>query len=120
MSRPNTTDETIVTNLFAKRIITSEGCWSFIGYCNNKGYGMIRFNRKLWLAHRLSIKLFKSAEYDENLQVNHKCANKSCFNPEHLYCGTQVENMIDYRLSKNIKHSARSWKYYEKRKLEKT
>lgn len=29
------------------------------------------------------------------MQVNHRCGNRRCCNPEHLYAGTQLENFHD-------------------------
>jgi len=96
MSRPNTTEKTIVAKLMAKRNIVNE-CWEFIGSRTNTGYGTIRYMNKLWLAHRLSLKIFKPEEYKPELQVNHKCSNRKCFNPDHLYAGNQVDNMKDLK-----------------------
>lgn len=33
----------------------------------------------------------------DGLQINHKCGNPACVNAEHLYAGTQTENMADER-----------------------
>lgn len=76
----------------------SDGCWIWIGECNNKGYG--RFN--LWhdnrrtriMAHRLVLKLTGIA-LDDAAVVMHECDNPPCVNPTHLRIGTQLENIRD-------------------------
>jgi|SRR5208282_3438437 len=80
--------------LLSKRKITSEGCWEWQGALVY-GYGQIMIDYVNWRVHRFSMYIFKSEEYKEYLQVNHKCNNRKCFNPEHLYFGTHSENMID-------------------------
>ena len=45
-------------------------------------------------AHRWAWEHFKG-EIPEGFQVNHHCDNSLCVNPDHLYLGTQDENMHD-------------------------
>jgi hypothetical protein len=48
---------------------------------------------KLYSVHRLSYTLFK--QDPKNLIVCHKCNNKLCINPDHLYAGTYTDNLKD-------------------------
>jgi hypothetical protein len=43
--------------------------------------------------HRLAYNLRHGIELTPEQQLNHKCHNRSCWNPDHLYVGTQLENM---------------------------
>ena len=73
------------------------GCWDWEGYYTD-GYGTIRYQGKSWLAHRLSYKFFVGDLRE--LQVLHKCDNRKCVNPDHLYLGTNSDNVRD-RVSRN-------------------
>lgn len=72
---------------------SAEGCHVWQGFSKN-GYGVTSLNGRLEQAHRASWKVF-IGDIPLGMQVNHKCHNRLCINPEHLYVGTQVENMAD-------------------------
>ncbi len=59
------------------------------------GYGNWYWRGKPGGSHRESFKLFES--FDLKLSVLHKCGNKGCCNPNHLYAGTQKQNIADTR-----------------------
>lgn len=74
------------------------GCWNWNGSLINKGYGQISIKGKNCQPHRISWKVFVG-EIPKGMQINHKCHNSKCINPEHLYTGTQQENIRDMDLS---------------------
>jgi hypothetical protein len=47
------------------------------------------------LVHRLSAVEFLNFDPDSRLLVLHRCDNPSCFNPEHLFIGSQQDNIHD-------------------------
>ena len=77
-----------------KTTIDAKGCWIWKGSKHRQGYGNIRFNQKYGLAHRVAWEVFKG-KIPEDLKVCHKCDVTSCCNPDHLFLGSQKENVQD-------------------------
>jgi hypothetical protein len=72
------------------------GCWLWTGQTDKHGYGQYRlFAKDKWhKAHRESLKAFKQVNLD-GLGALHTCDNKTCVNPDHLYAGSQKDNVRD-------------------------
>jgi hypothetical protein len=68
-------------------------CWNWKKSFATTGYGNWYWGKKSGGAHRESFKLFEN--FDSNLLVLHKCGNRKCCNPNHLYAGTQKQNVDD-------------------------
>ena len=69
------------------------GCWEWSG-CKRNGYGSLTYEGKTWVAHRLAYTL-TYGPIPNRLLVCHKCDNPGCVRPEHLFLGTQLDNMTD-------------------------
>jgi len=76
-------------------------CILWAGAIGTNGYG--KFNNKY--AHRLvAVKAGIILNYKDPRNINHKCHNKLCVNPEHLYAGDQIDNgkdMVDAGRDRN-------------------
>ena len=70
------------------------GCWLWLRSITRMGYGRICHEGKLWSAHRLMYALTHE-DFNPKLSVCHHCDVTSCINPDHLWQGTQADNIAD-------------------------
>ncbi len=88
---------TIKQRLESNRKITKEGHWLWMGALDSVGYGHIKVDDRVEKVHRIAYRFYKEVSLPNNVKVLHKnsCNTRNCFNPEHLYLGTQKENVQD-------------------------
>lgn len=72
----------------------NSGCWLWIRYQNKDGYGKLNVGNKVRFSHRVSYEIYKGS-IPKGMNVCHKCDTPACINPDHLWLGTQRENIID-------------------------
>jgi hypothetical protein len=86
--------KTLEERFWEKVIVGDDGCWEWTGSRNKYGYGVIGINWKTKLTHRVAYEL-KNGPIPEGLFVCHHCDNPCCVRPDHLFLGSQKDNMID-------------------------
>lgn len=70
------------------------GCWEWAASVDsNTGYGKFGFRGETWNAHRVAWALSRGEPGD--LHVLHRCDNPPCVNPDHLFLGTNHDNVRD-------------------------
>lgn len=67
------------------------GCWGWRLYKTPDGYGRIRVEKTIVMAHRLAYQMFHGPIPD-GMEVDHTCWNRECCNPEHLRLLPAIEN----------------------------
>lgn len=95
-----------VLKRFWRRVEKTNGCWLWTGY-KKKGYGtfMVKAGRCV-RASRFSWELVNGL-IPSGLYVCHKCDTPACVRPDHLFLGTQADNLTDMKRKNRQARGAR-------------
>ena len=92
MAKPTQKD---IDRFWSKVDIRSKSeCWEWMAFCKPNGYGQFQLKRnKPVYAHRFVWLIIHGVWPDKN--ILHECDNPPCVNPNHLFEGTQLDNIHD-------------------------
>lgn len=85
----------------------SKSCWLWKGGCCSIGYGNFKAGGRTLSAHRVA---YQIAYGKPKGYVCHKCDNRKCCNPKHLYDGDNIQNMEDCTERKRRPYGQRNGK----------
>lgn len=73
---------------------SDDDCWEWTRAMTQLGYGVVRMDGRNFFVHRIAFFL-THGPFPNALKICHKCDNPKCCNPDHLFLGTQADNLHD-------------------------
>lgn len=89
------------------KLSSVNGCWLWTGNVTSSGYGKVGLGSTSSgdvLAHRLSWELVNNKPVPKGMYVLHHCDNPLCVNPNHLFVGSQADNIQDMLAKGRCRH----------------
>ena len=78
------------------------GCHIWQRSTKPNGYGQLTFRMRRLMAHRVAW-IARHGPIAKGLEVCHRCDERRCCNPDHLYLGSHAENMADLKAKNRLR-----------------
>jgi hypothetical protein len=104
--------DAVAKKYWTRVIPHTDGCWGWAG-STAAGYGWIglksRGSRRSYNAHRVAYEL-RVGDIPEGMCVPHRCDNRRCSRPDHLFLGTKQDNSRDMVAKGRHRPGGRLWR----------
>lgn len=81
--------------LFWSKVETGRECWTWKASCLPNGYGSFKWRGRNHQAHRVAWQIVNNRLLEPGEYVLHRCDNVACCRPDHIFAGSQQDNMRD-------------------------
>lgn len=105
-----------LTERFFKYVKKTDTCWEWVGSKCKNGYGRLNVKGIPVLASRISFQVHFGS-IPPGMNVCHKCDYPACVNPDHLFLGTQQDNVDDMKAKGRERHRCLSGEQHAMSKL---
>lgn len=95
---------------FWSKVDTSDECWIWVGSQRSNGYGCVYNDGRTRSAHRVAYEL-ANGTIPEGLMVLHRCDNRICVSPSHLFLGTAHDNRHDAQQKGRLPTGKQHWSH---------
>lgn len=99
-----------------QKLDKSGDCWLWTGGRTKAGYGLFSYRNRLISAHRAAFIAFLGEDPSGKV-VCHKCDTPACCNPDHLFLGTQGDNIRDMQMKGRARNTPRKGSKHHSAKL---
>lgn len=70
-------------------------CWIWKMKPNSQGYAVMKYHQKAYKVYRVMWERHNGKKIPPGINACHRCDTPSCVNPEHIFLGTQQDNIAD-------------------------